>query len=169
MADPMRSIFYASSKDKAGELFLEFKTQWEKDLPSAVACLEKGLESCLTFFNFPEEEWISLRTTNIIERLNKEFRWRTRPMEILAGERSCYTLLAFIALKMEVHWSSNPLEKVRKNLQYGNGSKAEILHKMLDTTRKTLEGHTSMAPKARWSDFDLALGREDIRANVIEV
>ncbi len=116
VADDMRSIFYASSKDKAREFFIEFKRKWEKDLPSAVTCLEKGLEACLTFFNFPEEEWISLRTTNIIERLNKEFRRRTRPMEILAGEQSCYTLLAFIAFKMEVHWRSNPLGKVRKNL-----------------------------------------------------
>lgn len=116
VADDMRSIFYASSKDKARDLFAEFKTKWENQLPSAVKCLENGLEACLTFFNFPEEEWISLRTTNIIERLNKEFRRRTRPMEILAGEQSCYTLLAFIALKMELHWRSNPLGKVRKNL-----------------------------------------------------
>jgi len=116
VADGMRSIFYASSHSKARELFAQFKSDWEKTLPTAVKCLENSLDACLTFFNFPEEEWISLRTTNIIERLNKEFRRRTRPMEILAGERSCYTLLAFIALKMELHWRSNPLGKVRKNL-----------------------------------------------------
>jgi hypothetical protein len=68
---------------------------------------------------FPEEESISLRTTNIIERLNKEFRRRTKPMEIVAGEQSCYTLPAFIALKMELHWRSNPLGKVAKNLPFG--------------------------------------------------
>jgi putative transposase len=112
----MRSIFYASSREKARELFSEFKQTWEKQVSSAVKCLEKSLEACLIFFNFPEDEWISLRTTNIIERLNKEFRRRTRPMEILAGEQSCYTLLAFIALRMELHWRSNPLGKVRKNL-----------------------------------------------------
>jgi putative transposase len=116
VADGMRSIFYASSTEKAREFFAEFKSKWEGQVPSAVKCLEKSLEACLTFFNFPEEEWISLRTTNIIERLNKEFRRRTKPMEIVAGERSCYTLLAFIALKMELHWRSNPIGKVRKNL-----------------------------------------------------
>lgn len=115
-ADGMRSIFYASSREKARKLFAEFKKGWEASIPSAVKCLENSLEACLTFFNFPEEEWISLRTSNIIERLNKEFKRRTRPMEIVAGERSCYTLLAFIALKMELHWRSNPIGKVRKNL-----------------------------------------------------
>lgn len=65
-----------------------------------------------------EQEWISLRTTNIIERLNKEFKRRTRSMEILAGEFACYRLLAFISLKMELHWRSNPVGKVRNNLLF---------------------------------------------------
>jgi len=118
VADDLRSIFYASSKSKAMEFFDIFRERWQRDLPSAVKCLENSLESCLTFFICPEEEWISLRTTNIIERLNKEFKRRTKPMEILAGENACYTLLAFICLKMELHWRSNPIGKVRKNLPF---------------------------------------------------
>jgi len=116
VADAMRSIFYASSKKKAQEFFKVFQRRWQKELPSAVKCLERSIDSCLTFFNFPEEEWISLRTTNIIERLNKEFKRRTKPMEIVAGESACYTLLAFICIKMELHWRSNRIGKVRYNL-----------------------------------------------------
>lgn len=118
VADDMRSIFYASSKKKAMEFFDIFKQKWQQELPSAVKCLENSIESCLTFFICPEDEWISLRTTNIIERLNKEFKRRTKPMEILAGENACYTLLAFICLRMELHWRSNPIGKVRKNLPH---------------------------------------------------
>jgi len=118
VADDMRSIFYASSKEKAMEFFDIFKERWQRDLPSAVKCLENSIEACLTFFIGPEEEWISLRTTNIIERLNKEFKRRTKPMEIVAGENACYTLLAFICLKMELHWKSNPIGKVRNNLPF---------------------------------------------------
>jgi len=118
VADDIRSIFYASTKQKAMEFFGIFKERWQQDLPSAVKCLENSIESCLTFLICPEEEWISLRTTNIIERLNKEFKRRTKPMEIVAGENACYTLLAFICLKMELHWRSNPIGKVRKNLPF---------------------------------------------------
>ena len=118
VADDLRSIFYASSKGKALTFFDLFKTKWQRDLPSAVKCLGNSIESCLTFFMCPDEEWISLRTTNIIERLNKEFKRRTKPMEIVAGENACYTLLAFISLKMEIHWRSNPIGKVRKNLPF---------------------------------------------------
>ena len=116
VADDIRSIFYASSRQKALEFSNQFTERWQKEVPSAVKCLQNSLDSCLTFFDFPEEEWISLRTTNVIERLNKEFKRRTKPMEIVAGENACYTLLAFISLKMEIHWRSNPVGKVRYNL-----------------------------------------------------
>lgn len=118
VADDVRSIFYASSKDKAKSFFAKFKEKWEKELPSATKCLENSLDSCLTYLSFPEEEWISLRTTNIVERLNKEFKRRTKTMEILAGENACYKLLAFISLKMELHWRTQPIGNVLKNLHF---------------------------------------------------
>jgi len=118
VADQVRSIFYASSKSKAIEFFEAFKADREKDLPSAVKCLESSLNSCLTYLQFPQEEWVCLRTTNVIERVNKEFKRRTKSMEILAGERSCYTLLAFVCLKMELNWRSKPIGKVTGNLPF---------------------------------------------------
>jgi putative transposase len=116
VADDLRSIFYASSKEKADEFYRHFYEKWNKEIPSAVKSLSQSIDACLTFFKFPEEEWISLRTSNIIERLNKEFRRRTKTMEIVAGEDACYRLLAFISLKMELSWRSNPIGKVRPNL-----------------------------------------------------
>jgi putative transposase len=116
VADKVRSIFYASSKSKGIEFFDAFKTAREKDLPSAVKCLENSLFSCLTYLQFPQEEWVCLRTTNVIERVNKEFKRRTKPMEVLAWECSCYTLLTFVCLKMELNWRSKPIGKVAGNL-----------------------------------------------------
>jgi putative transposase len=118
IADEVRSIFYASSKKKAIQFFESFKAKWENEIPSAVKCLEKSLQACLTYLAFPEDEWICLRTTNVIERVNKEFKRRTKSMEIVAGEKSCYLLLAFVCLKMEVHWRSKPIGKVPKNLPF---------------------------------------------------
>ena len=118
VADDLRSIFYASSKDKAMEFFKEFKNKYDKDFPSAVKSLSNSIDSSLTFFKFPQEDWISLRTTNIIERLNKEFKRRTKSMEILAGENSSYNLLAFISIKMEAAWAHNIVGKVQTNLPF---------------------------------------------------
>ena len=118
VADDLRSIFYAPCKAKAWEAARDFQVRWAKELPSATACLSRSLESCLTFYHFPVEQWLSLRTTNIIERLNKEFKRRTKPMEIVAGEASCYKLLAFISLKMELHWRGTPIGRGRLALPF---------------------------------------------------
>ncbi len=109
VADSLRDIFYAPSKKKALEQYQSFIDDYESTIPSAVKSLKNNIDSCLTFYSFPKEEWISLRTTNIIERVNKEFKRRTKPMEILAGEESAYRLLCFVALKMELNWRSAPL------------------------------------------------------------
>ena len=118
VAEDLNSIFYAASKAQARQNFHNFREQWEDVAPSAVKSLERSLEACLNFYHFPVSHWVSLRTTNIIERLNKEFKRRTRPMEIIAGESSCYKLLAFIALKMELHWRGCPLGRGRQVLPF---------------------------------------------------
>ena len=111
VADSLRDIFYASSRPKAIDAFDKFCTKYETLIPSAVKCLKNVIDECLTFYSFPEEEWLSIRTTNVIERVNKEFKRRTKPMEILAGENSAYRLLCFVALKLELGWRSVPINK----------------------------------------------------------
>lgn len=113
VTDALRDIFYANDRTKATAAFHSFVAKYEHSHPSAVQCLSKVIEQCLTFYSFPEHEWVSLRTTNPIERVNKEFKRRTKPMEILAGETSAYRLLSFIALKMELGWRKMPLDRVQ--------------------------------------------------------
>ena len=116
IADRIRDIFYASNKKKAMANYRLFVEKYQKDIPSATASLTRSIYSCLTFYSFPKEEWISLRTTNVIERVNKEFKRRTKPMGILAGEESAYRLLCLIALKMELHWRTAPLGNCSPNV-----------------------------------------------------
>ncbi len=49
VADDIRSIFYVSTLKKAKGFFEQFKEKWEKDLPSAVKCLDSSIDACLTF------------------------------------------------------------------------------------------------------------------------
>ena len=55
VADEMRSIFYASSEKKAREFFKDFKNHYEREIPSAVKCLETSLDSTLCFFNIDKQ------------------------------------------------------------------------------------------------------------------
>ncbi|MCL4542902.1 MAG: transposase [Deltaproteobacteria bacterium] len=47
VADGLRSIFYATSKDKAMEFFKEFKNKYDKDFPSAVKSLSNSIDSSI--------------------------------------------------------------------------------------------------------------------------
>ena len=109
--DHLRDIFYAETKKAAMERYELFIQKYEKQIPSALQSLTRAIDSCLTFYAFPKEEWIALRTTNMIERLNKEFKRRTKPMEILGGEQSAYLILCFVGYKQEVNWKRAPFGK----------------------------------------------------------
>ncbi len=61
--------------------------------PSAMECLEKDLEECLTYLLFPKEHQRRLRTTNLLERTFEEARRRTKVVPRFPGERSCLTLI----------------------------------------------------------------------------
>ena len=107
----LNKVFYAANEAAARTAFFAVKDRWGKLFPSAVGRIEKDLDSLLTFFQFDATYWTVLRTTNPIERLNKEFKRRTRAMEVTGGEISTYRCLAYVAQTMEYRWSFHPLSQ----------------------------------------------------------
>ncbi|MEI8256850.1 MAG: transposase, partial [Deltaproteobacteria bacterium] len=57
---------------------------------------------------FPREHWAALRTTNPIERVNKEFKRRARSMETVTSD-GLKALLAFTALRLEYGWATSSI------------------------------------------------------------
>ena len=107
----LNEIFYAPTQSAARTAFFALKSTWGRSFPSAVQIIEKDLDSLLTFFQFDPTYWTVLRTTNPIERLNKEFKRRTNAMEVTGGEISTYRCLAYVAQTMEYRWSFHPLSQ----------------------------------------------------------
>jgi putative transposase len=107
----LNRVFYAANEAAARTAFFAVKDRWGKLFPSAVGRIEKDLDSLLTFFQFDATYWTVLRTTNPIERLNKEFKRRTKAMEVTGGEISTYRCLAYVAQTMEYSWSFHPLSQ----------------------------------------------------------
>jgi len=107
----LNEIFYAPTQSAARAAFFALKQAWGRSFPSAVQVIEKALDSLLTFFQFDPTYWTVLRTTNPIERLNKEFKRRTNAMEVTGGEISTYRCLAYVAQTMEYRWSFHPLSQ----------------------------------------------------------
>lgn len=107
----LNKFFYAPSESAARGAFFSFKEQWGRLFPSAVQVIERDLDSLLTFLQFDATYWTTLRTTNPIERLNKEFKRRTRAMEVTGGEVSTYRCLVYVAQTMEYRWSFHPVSQ----------------------------------------------------------
>jgi putative transposase len=107
----VNKVFYASSESSARVSFFALKEQWGRLFPTAVQVIEKDLDALLTFFQFDSTYWTTLRTTNPIERLNKEFKRRTKAMEVTGGEISTYRCLVYVAQTMEYRWSFHPLSQ----------------------------------------------------------
>ena len=86
-------IVYAKDGLVAREAYASFLAKWGKLCPAVVRSLEEAGEKLLTFYAFPESMWRSLRTTNSIENLNREFRRRTKTQASFSTEASAVTLL----------------------------------------------------------------------------
>jgi putative transposase len=102
------AVQYADSLAAADTAYATLKATWTKNARDAVACIEKDLPSLLAHYDFPPEHWNALRTTNPIERVNKEFKRRSKAMEVVSTE-GLKVLLAFTALKLEFGWSQTPI------------------------------------------------------------
>jgi putative transposase len=93
----LRAIFYQESREKADQEVAAFCEKFAPLYPSAVACLKRDLEACLTFYTFPKTHWKTIRTTNVLERMFGEVKKRSHKMAAaFRNESSC--LLMFYAV-----------------------------------------------------------------------
>jgi putative transposase len=79
-------IVYAETLDTAQKAREAFLGKWKRPCPGVAASLEEAGENLLTFYQFPESQWVSLRTTNAIERMQLEFRRRVKTQAALPNE-----------------------------------------------------------------------------------
>src|SRR2546426_976900 len=86
-------IVYAQDRAAATRAHQAFLGKWRKRSPAVATSLEEAGEELLTFYAFPPSQWLSLRTTNAIERLQLEFRRRVKTQGALPGETAALRLL----------------------------------------------------------------------------
>lgn len=123
-------VMYATNENQARLNFQELKEIMNSDATRAVKCLEKDLDSLLTFFKFDRNLAVALRTTNAIETINRQFKRRTRGMDTM-GEATLESVLVFTALKIEFGWSLNRIDSniYKMHLKKGENN---IIENVLD-------------------------------------
>lgn len=104
VAADIRSMFNAPDR-KTAEEFLQMAIQkYAVSAPRLSAWLEENLSEGFTVFDFPLEHRRSIRTTNSLERINKEIKRRTRVVGVFPNEASCLRLVSALLMETSEEW-----------------------------------------------------------------
>ena len=105
VAQDIKAIFKVRRAKSARALAEEFVELYGKRFSKAVAVFEVGIEDALTYLSFPGSHHTRIRTTNMLERLFKEVKRRTRVVGVFPNETSASTLATEIALRSSEEWA----------------------------------------------------------------
>jgi putative transposase len=100
-----KRLYNAAHARQAGQWFRQWAQEWRPIAPKAVRCLEQDLEQLLAFYDCPQQDWKTIRTTNAIERAFREVRRRTRPMSCFQNNASCERIIYSVISKLNQRWS----------------------------------------------------------------
>lgn len=79
-----------AARKKAGDVVEKLRSMWLKEAAKKV---EDGIEETLTYMDFPSQHWLKIRTNNVIERMNREIRRRTRVVGTFPDGKSALMLV----------------------------------------------------------------------------
>ena len=72
--------------------------------PAAAELLIDAEDEVLAYYAFPQDHWKKIRSTNPLERLNKELRRRVRVVGLFPDEASVIRLLGSILVEQDDEW-----------------------------------------------------------------
>jgi transposase-like protein len=105
IAEDLKAIFKVRREKTAHILLEEFVELYGGRFPKAVSIFEAGISDALTYLSYPGGHHARLRTTNMLERLFKEVKRRTRVVGVFPNETSAATLATEIALRNSEQWA----------------------------------------------------------------
>jgi putative transposase len=93
LAEDYRRMIYAPGREAVEQARVGFLRKWKLRCQAVSASFEEAGDELFTFTAFPSSQWKALRTTNALERINEEFRRRTKTQASLPSEEAVLFLL----------------------------------------------------------------------------
>ncbi|MDQ2946962.1 MAG: IS256 family transposase [Acidobacteriota bacterium] len=109
----LHDVFWAESRDQAIRSLGTFQERWEARYPKAVSIVTRRFDDHLRFFQEPEPLWTLLRSSNLIERFNRELRRRLNPAGAMQSELEVLKLVWAVSDAQEKRWNSRRVWKSR--------------------------------------------------------
>ncbi len=136
----IQQVFLAPDHRKGLRRGRALIARFRERYPSAMECLEKDLEECLTYLLFPVEHGKRIRTTNLLERTFGESRRRTKVIPRFPGERSCLALVFAVLMTASAKWRS--IRMTPKILRIGFLDEDILSFQDWDTAIRLAKHHT---------------------------
>ncbi len=100
----IRQSFTAEDGEQARQRLRDAVGQLEHRLPTIAAQLEDAEPDVLAFYAFPATHWPKLRSTNPLERLDREIGRRTDVVGIFPDDASPIRLVSILAIEANDEW-----------------------------------------------------------------
>ena len=100
----IHEIYLAATKAEANIAFDIFIEEYEAKYPRAVNCLRNHRQELMTFYDYPAEHWIHIRTTNVIESTFATVRHRTRRTKGCGSRIATITMVFKLILSAQKRW-----------------------------------------------------------------
>ena len=104
IAEVMREIFNSPTLEMAKEMTRRAVERYQKRAPEFAKWLEENIEDGLTVYQFPKEHWKKIRTSNGIERVNREIKRRTRVAVLFPNKESALRLVTGVIIEIHEEW-----------------------------------------------------------------
>ena len=100
----IRQLFTAPDGGEARRRLADAIAQLEPRLPKIARLLDEAEDDVLAFYAFPAEHWPKLRSTNPLERFNREIGRRTDVVGIFPDDASLIRLVSMLAIEANDEW-----------------------------------------------------------------
>ncbi|HUA05976.1 MAG TPA: transposase, partial [Solirubrobacteraceae bacterium] len=104
IATAIRQIFNADSGHEARERLADVVDRLKTPAPKVAGLLEQAEDELLAFYAFPREHWPKLRSTNPLERVNKEIGRRSDVVGIYPNDRALIRLAGMLLIEQNDEW-----------------------------------------------------------------
>ena len=106
VAADIRAIFNAPDESEAKRLLDHFIQRYEAAVPKLASWAETALPEGFAVFDLPDHHRKRLRTSNVLERVNKEIKRRTRVATLFPNEASCLRLVTAVIMEISDEWET---------------------------------------------------------------
>lgn len=100
----LAAVFAGSDRAECLRRGEEMAEKWGERKPEVARMLRDGMEDCLTVWNYPDSHRRKLGSTNMLERLMKTLKQRTRVVGVFPNRASCERLIGAVLVEQHEKW-----------------------------------------------------------------